>query len=307
MFPMIWFQMSSEDGCRLVVTHHLWSLTSSQDTSASRGKFSDDDVEVEGEEEDSFAIPAHRKLLAGVSPKFRQLLVDQGRARVVVPGVTSLALLDVVAFVYTGRIQFKLKEDCDNFVATLGLLEVHLPDLNIRQNLAMTTKVIKDLNSNNLGDEVAPKMTLLGKLPNKGEKVEETMTVWCAEATYMKRRGSAVVGRIRSESGAMLRFEPSPQPPYNRLTLYGEKEQVARAKEIISELCQNTLVIPITYKQRLPFVGRGGVREEVEKATGASLWAPVVPTETGKIYRLVVAGSRGQVERAMGEVAGMLR
>ena len=100
--------MSSEDGCRLVVTHQLWhTLSSSQGASASNGKFSDDDVELEGEEEDSFAIPAHRKLLAGVSPRFRQLLEGQGRARVAVPGVASLALLDVVAFVYTGRIQFR--------------------------------------------------------------------------------------------------------------------------------------------------------------------------------------------------------
>ena len=78
---------------------------------------------------------------------------------------------------------------------------------------------------------------------------------------------------------------------------------MARAKEIIAELCQNTLVIPITYDHRRLFVGKESFKEQVRQVTGASLC--VVFTE--KAWRLLVAGSKVEVDRARGEVASILQ
>ena len=326
--------MSLEDGRRLVVTHqHLHQDASRQDfgmAAVAAGRFTDDDVEVVGGEGEPLAVPAHRRILASASTRFRRLvegMKEQGGRRLVVEGVTSLALLDVIAFIYTGKVQFGRRQDYRAFMETLDRLEVDLPSTTVSEEEDTGRKPeVMDNNSNKLYEtKCSKKPDVRVKEPSGGfrkktnkrqasrsqktsdEKrlriVTSKVTVRSVEAVYMSYKGSQ---KIRKESGAniMMNLSRHDKSADVDVKIEGTEEQVKKAKELISECCSTTESIPLQQHEKCLVIGyQGEVMKELQRSTGASVW--VMEGRGG--LELLVAGAREEVARARAAVVDLLK
>ena len=320
--------MSLEDGRRLVVTHQRRRRAGR----AAAGRFTDDDLEVVGGEGEPIAIPAHRRVLASASARFQQLVEgmgeQEGRGRLVVEGVTSLALLDVIAFIYTGRVQFRRRQDCRAFMETLDRLEVDMPSTTVceEEDKGMETEVV-DKNSNKIRETNCSKKSYISdkepcgafrkeikkRLASRSLKtsddqrlrvVTSKVRVRSVEAVYMSYRGS--VAKIQRESGAKITINLSKR---NKdadvdVEIEGTEGEVLKAEELISKSCSTTESIPLELHEKCMVIGSHGmVMKELQRSTGASVWV----TEGMGGLELVVAGSREEVARARAAVVDLLK
>ena len=58
----------------------------------------------------------------------------------------------------------------------------------------------------------------------------------------------------------------------NVLEIMGKAEQVARAKAMVTDLCNNTLPIPLDVKKKFKVIGSNGSKiKEVQALTGAAM------------------------------------